>query len=283
MASADCTLEDAIENIDIGGPAMLRAAAKNWPDVSVLIDPADYPRVLAELRDGAVQRDTRFMLAKKVYAHTAAYDGMIANYLGALASGAERDVAAVPAREAFPGAVPPASWRGHRRCATARTRIRPRPSIARAGRAMGCWRAGRSCRARNSATTTSPMPTRRGNASGPSTRRAVSSSNTPTPAAWPWAASLVEAYAKAWQTDPTSAYGGILAFNRRVDEATARQIGEHKQFVEVLIAPGFSRRGARNLRQQGRTCACWSVPMGGAAMRWTSSASVAACCCRRPT
>ena len=104
-ARADCTLEEAIENIDIGGPAMLRAAAKNWADVAVLIDPADYARVLAELREsggGGVQRDTRFMLAKKVYAHTAAYDGMIANYLGALAAGAEAQVAAVPAREAFP-------------------------------------------------------------------------------------------------------------------------------------------------------------------------------------
>src|SRR6185436_18549698 len=79
-ARADCTLEDAIENIDIGGPAMLRAAAKNWADVAVVIDPADYARVLAELAEGEVQRSTKFMLAKKVYAHTAAYDGMITNY-----------------------------------------------------------------------------------------------------------------------------------------------------------------------------------------------------------
>ena len=102
-ARPDCTLEEAIENIDIGGPAMLRAAAKNWADVAVLIDPADYARVLAELRDGGgVRRDTHFMLAKKVYAHTAAYDGMISNYLGSLAAGAEAQVAAVPAREPFP-------------------------------------------------------------------------------------------------------------------------------------------------------------------------------------
>jgi AICARFT/IMPCHase bienzyme/MGS-like domain len=101
-ARPDCTLEDAIENIDIGGPAMLRAAAKNWADVTVLIDPADYPRVLGELQAGAVTRATKFMLAKKVYAHTAAYDGMITNYLGSLAEGAEDAVATVPVRHAFP-------------------------------------------------------------------------------------------------------------------------------------------------------------------------------------
>ncbi|MES1163564.1 MAG: bifunctional phosphoribosylaminoimidazolecarboxamide formyltransferase/IMP cyclohydrolase, partial [Rhizobacter sp.] len=96
-ARADCTLEDAIENIDIGGPAMLRAAAKNWQDVAVVIDPADYTRVLGELQGGGLTRSTKFMLAKKVYAHTAAYDGMITNYLSALAPDAELDTHAVPA------------------------------------------------------------------------------------------------------------------------------------------------------------------------------------------
>src|ERR1700759_4971250 len=79
-ANPDCTLEDAIENIDIGGPAMLRAAAKNWQDVTVLIDPADYAGVLDELKAGGVQRATKFALAKKVFAHTAAYDGMISTW-----------------------------------------------------------------------------------------------------------------------------------------------------------------------------------------------------------
>ncbi len=82
-ARAECTLEDAIENIDIGGPAMLRAAAKNWSGVAVVIEPADYERVLTELRAGdracEITRATKFMLARKVFAHTAAYDGMISN------------------------------------------------------------------------------------------------------------------------------------------------------------------------------------------------------------
>ena len=101
-ARADCTLEDAIENIDIGGPAMLRAAAKNWADVAVVIDPADYARVLDEWRAGGARRATRFMLAKKVYAHTAAYDGMIANYLRA-ASPAPRTTPPRCRRAALPG------------------------------------------------------------------------------------------------------------------------------------------------------------------------------------
>jgi phosphoribosylaminoimidazolecarboxamide formyltransferase / IMP cyclohydrolase len=101
-ARPDCTLEDAIENIDIGGPAMLRAAAKNWADVGVVIDPADYPQVLAELDAGGLTRATKFSLARKVYAHTAAYDGMITNYLSALEPGAEDRPAAVPQRAAYP-------------------------------------------------------------------------------------------------------------------------------------------------------------------------------------
>ncbi|MGB7480319.1 MAG: bifunctional phosphoribosylaminoimidazolecarboxamide formyltransferase/IMP cyclohydrolase, partial [Burkholderiaceae bacterium] len=99
VAKDDCPLEDAIENIDIGGPAMLRSAAKNHRDVLVLCDPADYGRVLAELDAGGgeVGYDTRFELAKKVFAHTAQYDGAIANYLSSL--GPERQHAT---RSAYP-------------------------------------------------------------------------------------------------------------------------------------------------------------------------------------
>ncbi|MBE6884863.1 MAG: bifunctional phosphoribosylaminoimidazolecarboxamide formyltransferase/IMP cyclohydrolase, partial [Ruminococcaceae bacterium] len=77
----DVTLEDAIENIDIGGPTMIRAAAKNWQDVAVVVDPADYDRVIAELKEGEVARETKFELAMKVFEHTAAYDALISNYL----------------------------------------------------------------------------------------------------------------------------------------------------------------------------------------------------------
>ena len=93
IARADCTLEQAIENIDIGGPAMLRAAAKNWQDVGVVIEPADYAQVLSELDAGGLTRATKFAFAKKVFAHTAGYDGLIANYLTSLAPGAEEPAA----------------------------------------------------------------------------------------------------------------------------------------------------------------------------------------------
>ncbi|MDQ7016294.1 MAG: bifunctional phosphoribosylaminoimidazolecarboxamide formyltransferase/IMP cyclohydrolase, partial [Gammaproteobacteria bacterium] len=82
VAKADCTLEDAIENIDIGGPAMVRSAAKNHNDVAIVTDPADYSVVLAELSDDGLSQNRRFTLAVKAFEHTAAYDGAIANYLG---------------------------------------------------------------------------------------------------------------------------------------------------------------------------------------------------------
>jgi phosphoribosylaminoimidazolecarboxamide formyltransferase/IMP cyclohydrolase len=84
VAKLDCSLEDAIENIDIGGPAMLRSSAKNHKDVVVVCDPADYGRVLAEMKSGAVSHETRFSLAKKVFAHTAQYDSAITNYFTSL-------------------------------------------------------------------------------------------------------------------------------------------------------------------------------------------------------
>ncbi len=262
-ARADCTLEEAVENIDIGGPAMLRAAAKNWPDVSVLIDPADYPRVLAELRDGQVQRDTRFMLAKKVYAHTAAYDGMIANYLGALASGAEQDVAAVPAREPFPALY-------HLQLAKTQTlRYGENPHQAaafyREGRPgdglLAGWTQlqGKELSYNNIADADAAWECVR--TFDEACCVIVKHAN---PCGVAVGSTLVEAYAKAWQTDPTSAYGGILAFNRPVDEATARQIGDNKQFVEVLIAPGLSE-AARAIFAAKQNLRVLEVPMGGAA------------------
>jgi phosphoribosylaminoimidazolecarboxamide formyltransferase/IMP cyclohydrolase len=262
-ARADCTLEEAIENIDIGGPAMLRAAAKNWPDVSVLIDPADYARVLAELRQGTVQRDTRFMLAKKVYAHTAAYDGMIANYLGALAAGAEQTPAAVPAREPFPATY-------HLQLTkTQAMRYGENPHQAAAfyregrpgqGQLAGWtqWQ-GKELSYNNIADADAAWECVKTFDSAACV--IVKHAN---PCGVAVGATLAEAYGKAWQTDPTSAYGGILAFNRPVDEATARQIGDNKQFVEVLIAPGFSAQ-ARQLFATKHNLRVLELPMGEAA------------------
>jgi phosphoribosylaminoimidazolecarboxamide formyltransferase/IMP cyclohydrolase len=252
-ARADCTLEDAIENIDIGGPAMLRAAAKNWSDVAVVIDPADYARVLAELQSGGVQRSTRFMLARKVFAHTAAYDGMISNYLGALQPGAEDDPGAIPAREPFPstytlqltktqdlryGENPHQSAAFYREAA-------PVPGL------LAGWtqRQGKALSYNNIADADAAWECVKTFA-GPACV-IVKHAN---PCGVAVASTLLEAYAKAWQTDPTSAYGGIVAFNRPLDLPTVEHIQSTKQFIEVLIAPGVTEparallAGKANLR-----------------------------------
>ena len=235
-ARPDCTLDEAIENIDIGGPAMLRAAAKNWADVTVLIDPGDYAPVLAELAAGGVSRRTRFGLAKKVYAHTAAYDGMITNYLSALQDGAEGQGAAVPVREPFPAVFNLQLTRTqdmrygenpHQAAAFYRDAQVPAGLLAGwtqlQGKALSYNNIADADAAWECAKTfDAPCCV------------IVKHAN---PCGVAVGATLVEAYAKAWQTDPTSAFGGILAFNRPLDLATARQIGDNKQFVEVLIAP----------------------------------------------
>jgi len=234
-AKADCTLDDAIENIDIGGPAMLRAAAKNWQDVAVVIDPTDYAQVLAELKGGGVQRETKFALAKKVFAHTAAYDGMITNYLTMLEAGAENATATVPTRAEYPavfnlqltktqdmryGENPHQSAAFYRDATVARgllagwTQLQGKElsynNIADADAAWECVKTFTDSAACVIVKHANPC----GVAVG---------------------ASVGEAYAKALKTDPTSAFGGIIAFNAPLDGAAAEQVA--RQFVEVLIAP----------------------------------------------
>jgi phosphoribosylaminoimidazolecarboxamide formyltransferase/IMP cyclohydrolase len=268
-ARPDCTLEEAIENIDIGGPAMLRAAAKNWADVTVLIDPADYAQVLAELKDGAVQRSTRFRLAKKVYAHTAAYDGMISNYLSALDGGAEDAPAGVPRSSPFPATFNLQLQR------TQALRYGENPHQAAAFYREGQPAAGllagwtqtqgKELSYNNIADADAAWECVKsfGIDNGGDSSAACVIVKHANPCGVAVGGTLVEAYAKAWQTDPTSAYGGILAFNRPLDEATARQIGDNKQFVEVLIAPGFSSE-ARALLATKQNLRVLEVPLGSA-------------------
>jgi phosphoribosylaminoimidazolecarboxamide formyltransferase/IMP cyclohydrolase len=247
IAKTDCTLADAIENIDIGGPAMLRAAAKNWQDVTVLTDPADYDGVLAELRAaGATARATRFRLAAKVFALTAAYDGLIANYLHALADGAENAEGQVPARGEFPAVLSLQFVRTqalrygenpHQSAAFYRDPAPLAGSLARwhqlQGKALSynniadsdaAWEcvksfAGSSRQGRADACTC--VIVKHANPCG------VAVGATP-----------AQAYARALATDPTSAFGGIIAFDCALDGAAAEAVA--KQFVEVLIAPSIS-------------------------------------------
>jgi phosphoribosylaminoimidazolecarboxamide formyltransferase / IMP cyclohydrolase len=234
-AQADCTLDDAIENIDIGGPAMLRAAAKNWQDVAVVIDPADYAQVLTELGTGGVLRATKFALAKKVFAHTAAYDGMITNYLTALEANAENATSKVPQRAEYPavftlqltktqdmryGENPHQSAAFYRDATVARgllagwTQLQGKAlsynNIADADAAWEC--------VKSFTDTVACVIVKHANPCGVAI-----------------GANVGEAYAKAFKTDPTSAFGGIIAFNAPLDGATAEHVA--KQFVEVLIAP----------------------------------------------
>jgi phosphoribosylaminoimidazolecarboxamide formyltransferase/IMP cyclohydrolase len=237
-ARAKCTLDDAIENIDIGGPAMLRAAAKNWQDVAVVIDPADYARVLDELRAGGVQRATKFGLAKKVFAHTAAYDGMISNYLGALEAGAEQAGGAVPQRDAYPAV----STLQLAKAQDMRYGENPHQSAAfyrEAGAAPGLlagWRQlqGKELSYNNIADADAAWECVKSFGATPACV-IVKHAN---PCGVAVGASVGEAYAKALKTDPTSAFGGIIAFNAALDGAAATQVA--MQFVEVIIAPAFS-------------------------------------------
>ncbi len=234
-ARTDCTLEDAIENIDIGGPAMLRAAAKNWADVGVVIDPGDYPLVLRELEAGGLSRQTKFALAKKVFAHTSAYDGMITNYLTALQPGAEEAAAAVPVREPFPAVYTLQLTKTqdmrygenpHQSAAFYRD-ARPLPGT------LAGWSQiqGKALSYNNIADADTAWECVKSFGDIPACV-IVKHAN---PCGVATGADPLAAYAKAFKTDPTSAFGGIIAFNRPLDAAAAEQVAQ--QFVEVLIAP----------------------------------------------
>ncbi|MED5617884.1 bifunctional phosphoribosylaminoimidazolecarboxamide formyltransferase/IMP cyclohydrolase [Ideonella sp. BN130291] len=237
-ARPDCTLDDAIENIDIGGPAMLRAAAKNWQDVAVVIDPSDYTRVLAELQRGKIERNTKFMLAKKVYAHTAAYDGMITNYLTALEEGAENTTASVPARQEYPAVfnLQLVKTQGLRYGENPHQSAAFYRDAKPADGTLAHWvqLQGKELSYNNIADADAAW-------------ECVKTFDAPAcvivkhanPCGVAVGGTAVEAYAKAFKTDPTSAFGGIIAFNQPLDAAAAESVA--KQFVEVIIAPKISR------------------------------------------
>ena len=229
VAREGCSLADAIENIDIGGPAMLRAAAKNHAAVTVVVDSTDYSRVLEALdaHGGEVPAGLRFSLAVKAFEHTARYDGAIANYLGAVAPdgtplGFPRtyNVQFLKAQELRYGENP------HQRAAFYVEHERPEPSVATARQLQG-----KELSFNNIADTDAALEcvrqfrqpacviVKHANLCGV----AVDTD-------------LKAAYDRAYQTDPTSAFGGIIAFNGPLDATTAAAILE-RQFVEVIIAP----------------------------------------------
>ncbi|MGH6609251.1 MAG: bifunctional phosphoribosylaminoimidazolecarboxamide formyltransferase/IMP cyclohydrolase [Burkholderiaceae bacterium] len=229
VARADCTFDDAIENIDIGGPAMLRAAAKNHDSVTVVVDPADYATVIEQLqKTGAVDSATRLALAKKVFAHTAYYDGAIANYLTSLNDGGRDVFPDVLSRQWIKAQQMRYGENPHQQAAFYRERSVDAGLLAGYKQLQGkelsynniadadaAWECVRSF------SDTACVIVKHANPCGV----AIGSS-------------AGEAYAKAFKTDPTSAFGGIIAFNREVDAEAASGISH--QFVEVVIAPDYS-------------------------------------------
>ncbi len=232
VAKPGCTLEDAIENIDIGGPTMVRAAAKNHQHVAIVTDPADYAIVLDEMRanKGAVSDATRFELAKKAFSHTAAYDSAISNYLTAINADGTRS--AYPAQINFNLAKVQDMRYGenpHQSAAFYRDLNAGQGGIADytqlQGKALSYNNVGDADAAWECVKTFEQpacVIVKHANPCG------VAIADTP-----------LNAYKLAYTTDTTSAFGGIIAFNRELDEATAAQIVAN-QFVEVIIAPSAS-------------------------------------------
>jgi len=256
IAKAGVTLEDAIENIDIGGPAMVRSSAKNYNGVAIVTDPEDYPSILSEMQanGGALQLATRFGLAKKAFTHTARYDSMIANWLTGLDAGAEAKPAeAAPVPAIFPAKLQLAFDRteilrygenSHQQAAFYRDTTPLPGSIAAYTQLQG-----KELSYNNIADSDAAW-------------ECVKSFDVPAcvivkhanPCGVAIDGTLLAAYEKAFKTDSTSAFGGIIAFNGEVGLDVVEAMNARKHFVEVLIAPSFTAEakaalaGKTNLR-----------------------------------
>lgn len=229
VAKPDCTLEDAIENIDIGGPTMLRSAAKNNADVTVIVDHNDYRRVLDEMKTsgGSVAKETNFALAVKVYQHTAAYDGAISNWLGARTGEGVADYPDTLTLQFKKAQGMRYGENPHQSAAFYVERDVNEASVATARQLQG-----KELSYNNIGDTDAALECVKQFNEGPACV-IVKHAN---PCGVAVGSSLLEAYDRAYKTDPESAFGGIIAFNGELDEATAKAIVD-RQFVEVIIAP----------------------------------------------
>lgn len=242
VAKANCSLEDAIENIDIGGPTMVRAAAKNYKNVAVVTDPEDYTSLLNEMKSTGctVSQELCFQLARKAFSHTAAYDSVISNYLTGIHSDGQHKIFPAslnlnfrivqdlrygenPHQEAaFYQDLTPTVPDGLANYTQLQGKELSYNNIADADAAWECVK-----------TFDSPACV------------IVKHTN---PCGAAVANELLVAYKMAFATDPTSAFGGIIAFNRELDGTTAEAV--IKQFVEVVIVPGITREAKRFLSQK---------------------------------
>ncbi len=232
VSKLDCTFEEAIENIDIGGPAMIRSAAKNHASVAVVVDTVDYDTILKELKENnkSVSDATRFRLAQKVFSHTANYDANVSNYLGALNDAKEPvnypltySTQFKKQQELRYGENP------HQSAAFYVESNPPAGTLASAKQIQGKELSYNNINDTDAALEcvlsfeeTACVIVKHANPCGV----AIGSS-------------VLEAYERAYATDPTSAFGGIIAFNKELDVETAKVIVE-RQFVEVIIAPSIA-------------------------------------------
>ena len=269
VAKEGCTLEDAIENIDIGGPTMVRAAAKNHKDVTIIVNAKDYGRVLAEMEqhDGSLTYATRFDLAIAAYEHTASYDGMIANYFGKMLSahGADNSEVNFEQPNKFPRTVNSQFIKkqdlryGENSHQDAAFYVEANPEEASVSTATQLQ--GKELSYNNIADTDAAL-------------ECVKEFDEPAcvivkhanPCGVAMGDSILAAYEGAYKTDPTSAFGGIIAFNRELDADTAEAIVS-RQFVEVIIAPVISEAAAQIVAAKPNVrlleCGQWSTQTTG--------------------
>ncbi len=240
VAKEGCTLEDAVENIDIGGPTMVRSAAKNHKDVTIVVNAHDYDRVITEMDDNekSLTLETRFDLAIAAFEHTAAYDGMIANYFGAMVpsygenkEGDEDSQFPRTFNQQFEKKQDMRYGENSHQSAAFYVEANPEEASVSTARQIQ----GKALSYNNIADTDAAL-------------ECVKEFDEPAcvivkhanPCGVALGKDSLEAYNRAYQTDPTSAFGGIIAFNQELDAETAAAIVE-RQFVEVIIAPSVSK------------------------------------------
>lgn len=266
VANPDCSLEDAVENIDIGGPTMVRAAAKNHRDVAIVVNPAAYNSIIETLTSNntSLSLEQRFDLAIQAYEHTAAYDGAIANYFGRKVAGGD---------DRFPRTFnlqlqKKQSLRyGENPHQQSAFYVETKAVQKRAGEKDGGEASiatatqlhGRELSYNNIADTDAALETVK-----QFDKPACVIVKHANPCGVATAATILEAYELAFATDNESAFGGILAFNREFDEATAQSIIGRGHFVEVIIAPTINDKALAIIQQKKNirvlSCGQWSTP-----------------------
>ena len=244
VAKEDCTLEDAIENIDIGGPTMVRAAAKNHKDVTIVVNAGDYARILSEMESnaGSLTYNTRFDLAIKAFEHTAEYDGMIANYFGARLESTDCAEDCGHDHSEFPRTYNVQMTKkqdlryGENSHQSAAFYVEN--NVQEASVATATQLNGKELSFNNIADTDAALECVK-----EFVEPACVIVKHANPCGVALGENILEAYDRAFKTDPTSAFGGIIAFNRELDATTAQAIID-RQFVEVIIAPSVCDQAA---------------------------------------